>query len=42
MFCWMDEWIEMTMDDIRALEAETKDKLDKVRNKKASSGCVEK
>ena len=30
VFCWMDEWYGMTMDDIRRIEAETKQELDKV------------
>lgn len=30
-FCSIDRWIDMTMDDIRDLEARTKEELDKVR-----------
>ena len=33
VFCWMDKWHGMTMADIRALEDETKAKLDEERNK---------
>ena len=33
VFCWMDKWHGMTMDDIRALEEETKNKLDEERAK---------
>jgi len=33
VFCWMDKWHGMTMDDIRALEEETKKKLDEERSK---------
>ena len=33
VFCWMDKWHGMTMADIRALEEETKAKLDEERNK---------
>lgn len=31
VFCWMDRWHGMTMDDIRALEEKTKEELDKQR-----------
>uniref|UniRef100_A0A336K9M3 CSON004792 protein n=1 Tax=Culicoides sonorensis TaxID=179676 RepID=A0A336K9M3_CULSO len=31
VFCWMDRWHGMTMDDIRALEDKTKEELDKQR-----------
>ena len=30
VFCWMDEWYGLTMDDIRRIEDETKQELDKV------------
>uniref|UniRef100_T1INR0 Phosphatidylinositol transfer protein N-terminal domain-containing protein n=1 Tax=Strigamia maritima TaxID=126957 RepID=T1INR0_STRMM len=30
VFCWMDRWHGMTMEDIRALEDKTKEELDKV------------
>jgi len=33
VFCWMDKWHGMTMADIRALEEETKKKLDEERAK---------
>jgi len=33
LFCWTDKWHGMTMDDIRALEEETKRKLDEDREK---------
>jgi len=33
LFCWMDRWFGMTMEDIRALEEETKRKLDEERAK---------
>jgi len=33
VFCWMDKWHGMTMEDIRALEEETKNKLDEERSK---------
>ena len=31
LFCTIDKWIELTMEDIRRLEAETQEKLDKQR-----------
>lgn len=31
VFCWIDRWYGMTMDDIRALEEKTKEELDKQR-----------
>jgi len=33
IFCWMDKWYGMSMEDIRALEEETKKKLDDERAK---------
>jgi hypothetical protein len=30
VFCWLDRWYGMTMDEIRAIEEETKAKLDQV------------
>lgn len=31
VFCWMDRWYGLTMDDIRAIEEKTKEELDKQR-----------
>lgn len=31
LFCWIDKWIGLSMDDIRRMEAETKEELDKMR-----------
>ena len=31
VFCWIDEWYGLTMEDIRRLEEEAKNDLDKVR-----------
>uniref|UniRef100_W5MJE1 Phosphatidylinositol transfer protein alpha isoform n=1 Tax=Lepisosteus oculatus TaxID=7918 RepID=W5MJE1_LEPOC len=31
LFCWIDRWIELTMDDIRRMEEETKRELDEMR-----------
>ena len=33
VFCWLDKWYGMSMADIRALEEETKKKLDEERAK---------
>lgn len=30
LFCWIDKWIELTMDDIRRMEEDTKKELDEV------------
>ncbi|XP_076010276.1 phosphatidylinositol transfer protein beta isoform-like [Genypterus blacodes] len=31
LFCWIDRWIDLTMDDIRRMEAETQKELDELR-----------
>lgn len=31
LFCWMDKWIHLSMDDIRKMEEETKKELDEMR-----------
>lgn len=31
VFCWLDHWHGLTMDDIRALEDKTKEELDQQR-----------
>ncbi|XP_061673672.1 phosphatidylinositol transfer protein beta isoform-like [Syngnathoides biaculeatus] len=33
LFCWIDKWVELTMDDIRQMEAETQKELDELRKK---------
>lgn len=30
LFCWMDKWVDLTMDDIRRMEEETQKQLDDV------------
>ncbi|KAF3816543.1 hypothetical protein GH733_013891 [Mirounga leonina] len=30
LFCWLDKWVDLTMDDIRRMEEETKRQLDEV------------
>lgn len=32
VFCWIDKWYGMTMEDIRALEEKVREELDKVSN----------
>lgn len=31
LFCWMDRWYGLTMEDIRALEDKTREELDRQR-----------
>lgn len=31
LFCWIDKWVELTMDDIRQMEAETQEELEQLR-----------
>ena len=31
VFCWIDKWHGLTMEDIRAIEKKTKDELDEVK-----------
>ncbi|KAJ3603525.1 hypothetical protein NHX12_028270 [Muraenolepis orangiensis] len=33
LFCWIDKWVELTMADIRQMEAETQKELEELRNK---------
>jgi len=40
MFCWTDNWHGLSMTDIRAIEEETKKKLDEERNKGELKGTV--
>lgn len=30
LFCWIDKWVELTMEDIRRMEAETQKELEEV------------
>ncbi|KAK5928888.1 hypothetical protein CgunFtcFv8_010169 [Champsocephalus gunnari] len=32
LFCWIDKWIDLSIDDIRRIEDETKAQLDEMRN----------
>uniref|UniRef100_A0A3B4VDR9 Phosphatidylinositol transfer protein beta isoform n=1 Tax=Seriola dumerili TaxID=41447 RepID=A0A3B4VDR9_SERDU len=38
LFCWIDKWVELTMDDIRRMEAETQRELDEMRKKGSVRG----
>lgn len=31
LFCWMDQWYGLTIDEIREIEEKTKEELDKQR-----------
>lgn len=41
VFCWIDKWHGMTMDDIREYEAKTKEDLDKARREGEVKGTSE-
>lgn len=40
VFCWLDRWYGLTMQDIRALEAETQRQLDEQRKKGPLQGLI--
>lgn len=40
LFCWIDKWIELTMDDIRRMEEDTKKELDEMRKNDQVKGMV--
>ncbi|XP_075710297.1 phosphatidylinositol transfer protein alpha isoform [Rhinoderma darwinii] len=40
LFCWLDSWVELTMDDIRRMEDEIKLELDKIRANDPVKGMV--
>lgn len=42
LFCWLDKWFGMTMQDIRELEAKTKEELDTLRRDDKVRGMKEK
>ena len=42
VFCWIDKWFGMTIEDIRELEAKTKNELDELRNTGEVRGMSEK
>jgi len=41
VFTWIDEWLGKTMEDIRAIEAETKIQLDQIRQGKAVASSAQ-
>ncbi|XP_044210901.1 phosphatidylinositol transfer protein alpha isoform-like [Thunnus albacares] len=38
LFCWIDKWIDLSMDDIRRMEEETKKELDEMRKNEEVKG----
>ncbi|KAJ7309107.1 hypothetical protein JRQ81_008438 [Phrynocephalus forsythii] len=38
LFCWLDRWVDLTMEDIRRMEDETKRQLDEMREKDPLKG----
>uniref|UniRef100_A0AAY4A5U7 Phosphatidylinositol transfer protein alpha isoform n=1 Tax=Denticeps clupeoides TaxID=299321 RepID=A0AAY4A5U7_9TELE len=40
LFCWIDRWIELNMEDIRRMEEETRKELDEMRVKDPVKGMV--
>ncbi|XP_022786411.1 phosphatidylinositol transfer protein beta isoform-like [Stylophora pistillata] len=42
LFCWLDKWFGMTIEDIRRLEDETKEELVKLRSEGEARGMSEK
>uniref|UniRef100_A0A3Q2VH07 Phosphatidylinositol transfer protein, alpha a n=1 Tax=Haplochromis burtoni TaxID=8153 RepID=A0A3Q2VH07_HAPBU len=40
VFCWLDKWIDLTMDDIRRMEEETQKELDEMRVKDPVKGST--
>ncbi|XP_038231194.1 LOW QUALITY PROTEIN: phosphatidylinositol transfer protein alpha isoform [Dermochelys coriacea] len=40
LFCWLDKWVDLTMEDIRRMEEETKKQLDEMREKDPVKGMT--
>ncbi|XP_044057840.1 phosphatidylinositol transfer protein beta isoform-like [Siniperca chuatsi] len=40
LFCWIDKWIDLSMDDIRHMEEDTKKELDEMRKNDEIKGMV--
>ncbi|XP_039395026.1 phosphatidylinositol transfer protein alpha isoform-like [Mauremys reevesii] len=40
LFCWLDKWVDLSMDDIRRMEEETQKELDERRQKGAVRGLT--
>ncbi|KAG1686947.1 Phosphatidylinositol transfer protein alpha isoform [Nymphon striatum] len=41
VFCWIDKWIELSMEDIRSLENKTQEVLDEERDKGEVKGTID-
>ncbi|XP_074656954.1 phosphatidylinositol transfer protein alpha isoform-like [Tubulanus polymorphus] len=41
LHCWTDEWTDLTMEEVRQFEAETKQQLDEIRQSGAVQGTME-
>ncbi|XP_070761480.1 phosphatidylinositol transfer protein alpha isoform-like [Enoplosus armatus] len=41
LFCWIDKWIDLSMDDIRRMEDETKKELDEMRKNDEIKGMAD-
>ena len=40
LFCWIDKWIELNMDDIRRMEEQTRKELDEVSQREDCEKCI--
>ncbi|KAM9102433.1 phosphatidylinositol transfer protein beta isoform [Sarcophilus harrisii] len=40
LFCWIDKWIDLTMEDIRRMEDETQKELEAMRKKGTVRGTT--
>ncbi|XP_008938110.1 PREDICTED: phosphatidylinositol transfer protein beta isoform, partial [Merops nubicus] len=40
LFCWIDKWIDLTMEDIRRMEDETQKELEAMRKKGSVRGTL--
>ncbi|TFJ96110.1 alanyl-tRNA synthetase [Platysternon megacephalum] len=40
LFCWLDKWVDLSMDEIRCMEEETQKELDEMRQKGAVRGMA--
>ncbi|XP_061403135.1 phosphatidylinositol transfer protein beta isoform-like [Lethenteron reissneri] len=40
LFCWLDRWVELTMEDIRRMEDETQKELDEIRQRGTVRGTT--
>ena len=42
LFCWMDKWHGLTIEDIREIEEQTKEELNRLRTTGVARGMTEK